>query len=140
MKSVQQRYKPASRNEKHANSVPKFCSILVDKSSGLLTRNRNRRYRLSHSRGRLSSGPYPPLTSCIFQRACLVFIPSLVERCFRVDLLSQVAVNSGLFTRIERVKMPKRDSNKRESYDEARAKTTTTCRLVERSNFTEKLT
>ena len=63
------------RNETAVNPVQKNRSILVGKPYGLLTRHRNRRYRLSHSRGRLSSGPYPPLTSCIFliARGCVLF-------------------------------------------------------------------
>ena len=63
------------QNETEVNSVHFFLSIFVGKSYGLLTRHRNRRYRLSHSRGRLSSGPYPPLTSCIFliARGCFLF-------------------------------------------------------------------
>ena len=39
-------------------------------------------------------------------------ISSLSERYFRVYLLSQVAANSGLFAKHERVKMPKRASEK----------------------------
>lgn len=63
-------------NETEVNSVQKFHSKLVDKPCDLLTRHRNQRYRLSHSRDRLSSVPYPPLTSCIFliPRGCVLFV------------------------------------------------------------------
>ena len=48
-------------------------------------------------------------------RSCLDFISSLVERTFCADLHSRNAANSGLFARTERVKMPKRTSNKPKS-------------------------
>ena len=48
-------------------------------------------------------------------RIWLKFSSSLVEDKFRVYLFSQVEVNSGLFSRPERAKMPKRNSNKLKS-------------------------
>ena len=57
-------------------SVQKFRSILVGKPCGLLTRRRNRKYRLLRSRGRVLSVLDVSLTSCIFliARGCVLFV------------------------------------------------------------------
>ena len=45
-------------------------------------------------------------------RICFEIILSLAERYFGIDLRCQGAVNSGLFTSLDREKMPKRASDK----------------------------
>ena len=45
-------------------------------------------------------------------RSCLNFISELFESCFRVDFLSHLAGNSGLFPKDKKEKMPKTDSKK----------------------------
>ena len=55
-------------------------------------------------------------TNCTLSvRICFIIIWSLAERPFGIDLRCQGAVNSGLFTSFERVKMPKRTSDKPKS-------------------------
>ena len=48
----------------------------------------------------------------VYLRICFEIILSLAERYFGIDLRCQGAVNSGLFTSLDRVKMPKRASDK----------------------------
>ena len=64
------------KNETQANPVQNLCGTLVGKSYGLLTRSRNRRYRLLRSRGRLLSVLYSPLSFCIFLigHGCVLFV------------------------------------------------------------------
>ena len=50
-------------------------------------------------------------------RICFKIILSLAERCLGIDLRCQGAVNSGLFTSLERVKMPQRASDKPQKAD-----------------------
>ena len=47
-----------------------------------------------------------------FLRICFKIILSLAERCLGIDLRCEGAVNSGLFTSLERVKIPQRASDK----------------------------
>ena len=55
-------------------------------------------------------------TNCTLSvRICFIIIWSLAERAFGIDLRCQGTVNSGLFTSFERVKMPKRTSDKPKS-------------------------
>ena len=58
------------------NLVQDFCSILVGKPCGLLTRCWNRRYKLLRSRGRLSSVPDSLLTlwKFLIVHGCVLFV------------------------------------------------------------------
>ena len=64
------------KNETLGNPVQKFCSILVGKSCGLLTRYWNRKYKLLRSRGRLSSVLYFLLSfwNFLIGRGCVLFV------------------------------------------------------------------
>ena len=62
-----------------------------------------------------SATPEVLALSCL--RICFKIILSLAERCLGIDLRCQGAVNSGLFTSLERVKMPQRASDKPQKAD-----------------------
>ena len=84
------------------NPVQDFCSILVGKPCGLLTRCRDRRSGLLRFRGRVLSGLYFLLTSCFFLmvHGCVLFVllGDWVER-----LRLQGFPNSSLFGRQQQV-------------------------------------
>ena len=58
------------------------------------------------------SRPYARMLAVNQLRICFEIILSLTERYFGIDLRCQGAVNSGLFTSLDREKMPKRASDK----------------------------
>ena len=58
------------------------------------------------------SRPYARMLAVNQLRICFEIILSLAERYFGIDLRCQGAVNSGLFTSLDREKMPKRASDK----------------------------